>query len=38
MAEYVLNVIERDEGNPNRRPFQNTTAAPVESSYMLDRI
>lgn len=37
MAECFLDVIERDERNPNRGPFQNTTAAPVESSYMLDR-
>lgn len=40
MAEYLLDVIERDERNPNRQFQQSTTtaaAAPVESSYMLDR-
>ena len=39
MAEYLLDVIERDERNPNRH-YPHTTAtasAPVESSYMLDR-
>ena len=38
MAEYLFDAIERDERNPNSISFQKTsTAAPVESSYMLDR-
>ena len=36
MAEYLLDIVERDEQSPMRL-HHHSTATPVESSYMLDR-
>ena len=37
MANYLLDIIQRDEQNPNSRRTTLPTASPIESSYMLDR-